>query len=137
MGTLYTMPYRYFTQLATGVEVTPFTVRYSDIGREVLVDTSGRAIPIMLAPGPTSAADQVLRYVARARTDHFILWTEEPISTKPISADPFAGKLPDGWKQIGKSEEWNVHDHWTWRRMYVMRRWEFAKQPATTQPASK
>jgi hypothetical protein len=138
-ATLRSMPSTYYAHLVTpDVTPAPLYVRYGawSFLRNAMGEWKGR-ITIYVIDAARSreattdgGASRIARDMAQPSATgvrRFVLWQELSRDDAESNVDPFEGKLPAGWKRAS-FERLPVHDHWTWRKTFEMRRYEYELQ---------
>jgi hypothetical protein len=154
-ASLRSMPGTYFAYLATP-ELTPapsfvrfgnwqflreslgeykgrITVYYIEGGRERVASREGSGTP---RDGGANRIARDLAQPSAAGVKRFVLWQELSRADAESNVDPFDGKLPAGWKRVS-FERLPAHDHWTWRKTFELRRYEYELGSRVSPPSSQ
>jgi hypothetical protein len=127
-GRFVSTPTFYYAAIITGDTLSPDEVRgwgrrylrtfdYRDTGRQ--------------------GTRTIARDMQRSRQLTRVIFWQEVAYDNQFQSEPLADSLPDGWK-LESIDQYIVRDHWTWRRLYQMRRFEWTRDDASpsssTQP---
>lgn len=116
-GVVFSGPMQYYLSILSGEAVTPDMARSMRYLREFPINDVRRDVDA-----------QVQRAVRNANVERVILWLQAPPDDMP-SETPV--KFPAGW-EMRSAEQHRVHDHWTWRRLYQLQRYEWVKSTQVT-----
>ncbi len=118
-GAVMSGPMQYYLSILSGEAVTPELARSMQYLREFPIEDARRdmnaQVQRILRDNNTARDEDVKRLIVWVQAEPEAVLNEQLVN------------MPPGWA-LQSSEQHRVHDHWTWRRLYQLQRYEWTKR---------